>query len=103
MIPPTGTASISPPPENFFRRRQLLHPVRDLNPFLNSEVQVRKHIEPAQSKHEEHLRAPASEPLHLRESRNDFVVGQLVQRLDRQRSVQRMLRKISDVARFLVR
>ena len=72
-----------------------------LNPPLNAEVEVGKDVGPTEPEHEEHLRAPASDPLHADERRGHLVVRHRVERLDRELAGGDLRREILDVGDLL--
>src|SRR5688500_15420797 len=98
---PRGHRSIGrpfrPTTQHLLRGRQLSQPVGLLDSLLHSEIELTQNIRPSQSEHEEHLRAPSADPFHLRQGRDYLIVGELMQRLHRERPVENMLGQIAYV------
>jgi hypothetical protein len=74
-----------------------------LNRLLNAEVQLRKHIQASKRKDQEHLCRPASDSLHAHECIDHFIVGKLVQALDRQLAGRNPRRQILEIRELLTR
>ena len=65
------------------------------------EVADRQHVRPAQAEHQEHLRRPSAQPLHLDDRLDDRVVVELVQRGDRQLAALHLRREVAEIADLL--
>src|SRR6266550_504175 len=83
------------------RRRKLSQLVRPLNPFLHTKVQIGQNVWPAKPEHEKHLRRPPADSLDLRERRDDLLVRQLVERLDRHLTRCDSGAEVFEISRFL--
>src|SRR6185437_5426107 len=73
---PAGHRAVRAPPGadllHLFRGRPFAHPICPSDRVLDAEVELRQHVAPAESEHEEHLRRPAPDALHLHEMRDEL-------------------------------
>ena len=64
----------------------LSHPVRALDRVLNAEIELRQHIAAAEAEHEEHLRRPSADALHLDEMLDQVIVSHRLDGVEWQRA-----------------
>src|SRR5690349_20165695 len=79
---PTGDAGVRCPFRTDFEhvfRRDLSLSVSALDRVLDSEIDVGEHVRAAELEHEEHLRGPATDALHLHEMLDEL---RILERLD---------------------
>src|SRR6185437_10601503 len=89
--------------EHAFWSWKLAHPVGALNSLLDSEIEIREHVRASEAEHKEHLRGPAPYSFDRCESRDDVVVRQLIQLVDRHLTGVHASSEIAQVADLLAR
>ena len=79
----------SPQAASAFGGGMLLQPVGDAKAVAHAEVIHRQHIRAAELEHQQHLHRPAADAAHLREPRDDLLIGERVRALARSGTTRR--------------
>src|SRR5690242_3249651 len=77
--------------------------VRAPDRVLNAEIELREHVAPSQPEHEEHLRRPASDALHLHEMTDEIIIAEVVHVIERELSAHDLRCEISKISDLLSR
>ncbi len=83
------------------RRRRLAQAVGLLHGLDDAQVAHRQHVGPVQPEHQEHLRRPAADALHLGQRDDHLVVAHRLERVQRQRAVVHPGAEVAHVAQLL--
>ncbi len=89
--------------QHALRRRKLAHPIRLLNPFLNSQIEIREDVGATEPEHQEHLRRPPTNALHRCQRVDDLVVRELVKPVDRHVAGVSLRGEVLEIRGFLTR
>ncbi len=104
---PAGNGCVRLPPRRYLFHfgglRQFVQTIGLLHGRANPQIGDRQHIPPAQREHEEHLRGPLPDPLHLRQVLDHHRVFRIGQVFEHDAFALRVLGQFLDIAGLLAR